>query len=289
LPHHVLSLLAVGLLVVAEEKSEVPRGEILFGKVLGKHLPMLRDCARNRGDDPGGRPSRDAPLADQLYKVLRKSIIKSQSPRDPALFAPQHGGDPALGQMVLLVKLPEEGGLFEEVPFTGMSPSQDFHQGLFFFAFPDLRRHRVTQTALHRLHPQVAIDQDKGVHPLPQGDHRDDLPETLDGTGQGRNPLRPVDPRMSIAKMEMSDLDLFHFSEMSRIHDHLLARRSTPASTGKSIHHHAPAPTKMTPPTPVKPCPGLNDKNAGTDKKPYNPRGQPFGRGIIHLFFILFT
>jgi len=64
--HHVLSLLAVGLLVVAEEKSEVPGGEILLEKVLAKHLAMLRYCARNRGDDPGGRPSRDAPLADQL-------------------------------------------------------------------------------------------------------------------------------------------------------------------------------------------------------------------------------
>jgi hypothetical protein len=32
----------------------------------------------------------------------------------------------------------------------------------------------------------------------------------------------------------------------------------------------------MTPPTPVQPCPGMNHKNAGADKEPYNPRGQPF-------------
>ena len=66
LKHHVLSLLTIGLLVVSQEKSQLPRGQIRFGKTLGKRLPMLRDCARNRGDNPGGRPGRDRPLSDQL-------------------------------------------------------------------------------------------------------------------------------------------------------------------------------------------------------------------------------
>ena len=175
-----------------------------------------------------------------------------------------------------MVKLTDQCSLFDEIPFTAMPPCQDLRQGLFFFTFPNLRHHRVAQTALHRLHSQVAIDQDEGVHPLPQSDHRDDLAETLDGTGQGRNPLRPVDPGMGIAKLEMNNLDLFHFPQISVIHDHLLARRSTPTSTGKSIHQPAPAPTKMTPPAPVKPCPALNHKNVGTDKEFYNPRRQPF-------------
>ena len=90
-----------------------------------------------------------------------------------------------------MVKLPDKCSLFDEIPFTAIPPCQDLRQGLFFFAFPNLRHHRVAQTALHRLHSQVAIDQDEGVHPFPQNDHRDDLPETLYGTGQGRNPLRP--------------------------------------------------------------------------------------------------
>jgi hypothetical protein len=85
-----------------------------------------------------------------------------------------------------------------------------------------------------------------------------------------------VDPGMGIAKQEMSNLDLFHFSQIPMIHNPLLPRRSIPASTGKSIHHPTLASTKMTPPAPVKPCPGMNPKNAGTDKEPYNPRGQPF-------------
>src|SRR4030066_2241974 len=161
--------------------------------------------------------------------------------------------------MVVIVKLSNQGRLLDQIPFTTMSPSQDLHQGLFFFAFPDLRHHGVSQAPPHRVHPQVAIDQDKGVHPLPQNDHRQDLPEALDRNGQGTKPLGPLDPRMSIAKINLGDLDLFHFSNMSKIHDDLLARRSMSPSTGKSIHHPTPASTKMTPPAPVKPCPGMNN------------------------------
>jgi len=65
-PYQVLSLLPIGLLVVAEKKGEVPGGQIRLGKVLAKHLPMLRHCARNRGNDPGGRPGGNRPLTDQL-------------------------------------------------------------------------------------------------------------------------------------------------------------------------------------------------------------------------------
>ena len=123
--------------------------------------------------------------------------------------------------MVLIMKLPQEGRLLQEIPFTAIGPSQDLHQGLFFFAFPDLRHDGVTQTALQGLHPQVAIDQDKGVAPLPQNNHRQDLPKALNGTGQSKDPLRPLDPGMGIAKMKLCNLDLFDFSKMSRIHDPL--------------------------------------------------------------------
>lgn len=168
----------------------------------------------------------------------------------------------------------------------GMSPSQDLHQGLFFFAFPDLGHHRVSPTAPQGLHSQVPIDQNQGAHPFPQNDHRNDLPETFDGTGQRRNPLRPLNPGMGIAKMKMGDLNFSYFSKMSGIHDSLLAPRPAPASTGKSIHHPTPASTKMTPPTLVQPRPGMNHKKMGNHQEFYNPPGNPFGRGIIHLFFI---
>jgi len=157
-PHQVLSLLPIGLLVVAEKKGQVPGGQVRLGKVRTKHLPMLGHCARNRGDDPGGRPGGNRPLADQLQKILRKSVIKSQTPRDPTLFAPQQGGDPALGQMISTVKFPQKSRLLEEIPSTVMSPSQDLHQGLFLFAFPDLGHRRVPPTVPQSLHPQVTID-----------------------------------------------------------------------------------------------------------------------------------
>jgi len=59
------------------------------------------------------------------------------------------------------------------------------------------------------------------VDPLPPNNHRQDLPITLDGTGQGQNPLRPLDPGVGVAKLQMSHLDLFDFSTRSWIHDPL--------------------------------------------------------------------
>ena len=73
----------------------------------------------------------------------------------------------------------------------------------------------------HRSISPVAIDQDKGVGPFPQDDPSNDRPEALSGTGQGKNPLRLLNPPMGIAKREMGHLDLFDFSKISTIHDHL--------------------------------------------------------------------
>jgi hypothetical protein len=94
---------------------------------------------------------------------------------------------------------------------------------------------------------------------------------------------------MGIAKLQMSDLNLFHLSKMPRIHDPPLARRSAPASTGKSIYHPTFPSTKMTTPLRIKPCALRNPRNGGAAKKFYKPQGQPLGRGIIHLFSIFFT
>jgi len=80
---------------------------------------------------------------------------------------------------------------------------------------------RVAPCPSHRSISQGAIDQDKGVGLLPQDDHSNHRPEALDRTGQGKNPLRPLNPLMGIAKREMGHLDLFEFSEMSTLHDHL--------------------------------------------------------------------
>ena len=123
--------------------------------------------------------------------------------------------------MVLIMEFPQKGRLLQEVPFTAIGPNQDLNQGLLFFLFPNLRQDGVPQTALQGLHPQIAIDQDKGVAPFPQNNHRQDLTKALNGTGQSQNPLRPLDPSMGIAEMKVCHLDLFNFSEMSRIHDPL--------------------------------------------------------------------
>jgi hypothetical protein len=73
---------------------------------------------------------------------------------------------------------------------------------------------------------------------------------------------------MSITKMKVGYLDLFDFSKTSRIH-------ALSLSTGKSIYHPSLTSTKMTPPNPVKPCPGINDQEVGIDKKPYSIPTQP--------------
>lgn len=104
--HNVVSLFPIGLLVVAEQESHLPRGQRGFGKVLRKRLGMLRHCARNRREDSGRRPGRDRPFSDQLEKIFRKGLVESQSPRDPPLFPSYPGGNLALGEMGVIVKLP---------------------------------------------------------------------------------------------------------------------------------------------------------------------------------------
>ena len=125
-----------------------------------------------------------------------------------------------MGEVVLILKFPQKGRLLQQIPLTAMSPSENLHQSLFFFTFPDLCHDRIPSTALQSLHPLIAIKQDKAIA-LPQSNHRQNLPEALDGTGQGQHPLRSLNPCMGITKIQMSHLDLFHFSGISWIHDPL--------------------------------------------------------------------
>jgi hypothetical protein len=119
------------------------------------------------------------------------------------------------------MKLLKEGRLFQQIPFTAMRPSQDLKQGLLFFTRPDLCQDGIPQTALQGLDPQVAIDQDEGVGSLSHDNHRQDLPKTLDGMGQGKDLVWPLDPGMGVLKPKLCDLDFFDFSNRSGIHDRL--------------------------------------------------------------------
>jgi len=168
---------------------------------------MLRYCARNRGDHPGGGPRGDRAFADQLYQVFGEGIIKSQPGRHPALFTPHHGGDPVLREMIMVMKLLKDGRLLDNIPLSAVGPGEDLHEGLFFFAVPNLRHHRVVATRLQGPHPEVAVEEDKG----PRDDHGDDLAHSLDGGGQGEALPGSLYTRMGIAEMELPYFDLPDF------------------------------------------------------------------------------
>lgn len=202
--HHVLSLPVGGLLIMAKEQGHLPGGKGCFGEILREGQSMLRYCARNGRDHPGGGPRGDRAFADQLYKILGEGIIKSKPGRHPALFTPHHGGDPALREMAAVMKLLKDGRLLDDIPFSAVSPGEDLHEGLFLFAVPDLRHHRVSSASLQGLHPEIAVEQDKG----PRDDHGDDLAETLDGGGQGEALPGSLYTCMGIAEMKLPYFDL---------------------------------------------------------------------------------
>ena len=221
---HILPLPAVRLMVVAQEPGHLPRGERRFGEIFRKQLSVLGYCARNRDDHPRCGPGRDRPLSNEIHEVFGQGVIKRQPPGDPSLRASHHGGDPSLGELVVIVKLPHEGRLLEEIPLSTMGTGEDLHEGLFFRTVPYLRHDRVAPTVYERLYPQVAVEQ----HHCPGDDHGDDLPDALDGGGERKALFGAIYPRVGIAKVELPDPDLFNLPKMP-VHGHPIhLRKSLP-------------------------------------------------------------
>jgi len=217
LVHHILPLPAVRLLVVAQEPGHLPRGQGYFREILRKGLSVLGYCARNGDNHPRCGPGRDRPLSNEIHKVFGEGAIKRQPPGDPSLRASHHGGDPSLGQIAVIVELPHESSLLEEIPLAAVGTGEDLHEGLFFRTVPDLRSHRVAPTVYERFYPQVAVEQ----HHCPGDDHGDDLPDALDGGGQHKALFEAIYPCRGIAKVELRDLDLLNLPKMSGLHDYL--------------------------------------------------------------------
>jgi len=140
--------------------------------------------------------------------------------------------------MIAVMELPDEGRLLDDIPLSTMGPGEDLHEGLFFPALPDLRHHRVSPARLHGLHPQVAVEQNKG----PRNDHGDDLPDAFDGSGEGKALFGPLDSCVGIAEVELCYLDLPDLSKMS-VHDQELTGegRSGPSRlVSRLIRIHGP-------------------------------------------------
>ena len=171
---------------------------------------MLGYRARNGDDHPRRGPGRDRTLSDELHNVFREGVVEGQPAGDPALGAPHEGGDPALRELVVVMELPHECCLLDEVPLSAMDPGEYPGESLFLRAVPDLRSYCIASAVLHGLHPQVAVKEYEGVG----DDHGDELADTFDGGGQGEALFRPLDSRVGIAEVELRDLNLPNLSEM---------------------------------------------------------------------------
>ena len=54
-------------------------------------------------------------------------MVKGQTRGDPALFTSHQGGDPALRQLVVIMKLSQEGRFLPKIPSTAMGPGENLH------------------------------------------------------------------------------------------------------------------------------------------------------------------
>jgi hypothetical protein len=118
----------------------------------------------------------------------------------------------------VIMEFPHEGRLLDGIPRSAVGPGEYLREGLFLFAVPDLRHHRVAAAVLQGLHPEVAVEEDKGCcH-----GHGDNLADTFDGGGQGKALFGPLYACMGIAEVELPDLDLLHLPKP--VHERELTR-----------------------------------------------------------------
>ena len=204
LARHVFSLPAIRLLIMAKEQCRLPGGKGCFGEALREGQSMIRHCARNRGDHPGGSPGRDGPFSDKFQKIFGQGSVEGQPGRHPALLASDHGGDPALRETAAFVKLLKQRRLFQDIPSAGVGSGEYLREGLLLFAVPDLRFHHIVPARLQCLHPEIAVEQNE----VPGDDHRDELTDPLDRGGQGEAFLGSFYSRMRIAEVKLAYFDL---------------------------------------------------------------------------------
>jgi len=229
--HHVLALGTVRLLVVAEEPGHLPRGEGYRGKLFRKDFAMFGYRARNGDDHPCGGPGGDRPFMDQCDQVVGEGTVQGEPRRDPPLRAPCHSGDSFLGEMVPVVELRKKGRLLDGIPRAAAGPGEEVSQGFFFHDVPDLRHDRVAAEVFQRLHPEIAVEEDKGPLFCAHG-HGDDLADAVDRRGKAF--CSPLYPGVGIAEDELPDLDLPDFPKMS-VHDQKLTRGSPSRSISSFI------------------------------------------------------
>jgi len=140
-----------------------------------------------------------------------------------------------LRKLIVLMNLPQKGRLLQKVPSAAMGAGENRHQSLFLFAFPNLRHRRIPAAVSQGLHPQITVQQNK-AYPLPNHNHRDDLPYLLDGTGQCQALFGPLNPRVPIAKTKLGNLDLFYLPKMSALHSFLTFDGGIELPTAPHIH-----------------------------------------------------
>jgi len=122
--------------------------------------------------------------------------------------------------MVVIMKLLQESRFFQKIPFTALGPGEEFDDGFFCSAFPDLRDDHITAEYFEGLHSEVAVEENK-VHFFSHHDHGDDLTDTTDGCGEYSNALGPLNSRMGIAKLKPGKFDFFDRAKLFTLHAHL--------------------------------------------------------------------
>jgi len=115
------------------------------------------------------------------------------------------------------VKLSDQGSLFQGLPTSLLLSHQDLKQGLRLTAKPDFGQYCVLSAAPQRFHPQIAVHQNMAWRIRRHYADRPNLAPFLQGAHQGQERLRPSDPSMGIAKIQLSYLQRLHMGEFRHV------------------------------------------------------------------------
>ena len=151
--------------------------------------------------------------SDRLQDLIGQGGKQRQPPAHPALVFPQKTRDALLRELMAIVKLSDQGCLLQRFPTSFLLPDQDRNQGLHLPANPDFGQNRVFSTAPQRFHPQIAIYQNMAWSIRTDHADRPKLSPLLQGTHQRQKRLRPPDPSMAIAKIQLAYLQRLHVGE----------------------------------------------------------------------------
>ena len=82
---HPFPLFVIGLPVMTEQFFQIPRGQMLLGKLSDKGFCMLRVGARQRRQDPAGGPRGEMTPSDRIQDLFGQRPEQRQPPAHPAL------------------------------------------------------------------------------------------------------------------------------------------------------------------------------------------------------------